>query len=185
MKRNQIVLAIIALASAHALTACAQAPDNNIAQASSPTPALITHSASEASGQSPVPAQSVLPLVVVSKSPNCGCCQLWVEHMEHAGFTVQVVNTHNVNAIKERVGVPYGKGSCHTAEVDGYFVEGHVPADDIQRLLTERPAGKGLVVPGMPAGSPGMELPDGRVQPYVVELVAHDGSTSAFAHHAD
>ncbi|KGM51612.1 hypothetical protein N792_07940 [Lysobacter concretionis Ko07 = DSM 16239] len=185
MKRNQLVFVILALASAHAVTACAGAPDSGIASKSSSTPALATHPAPDAPVQSPVPAQSALPLMVVSKSPNCGCCQLWVEHMEHAGFTVQVVNTNNVNAIKERVGIPYGKGSCHTAEVDGYFVEGHIPADDIKRLLTERPEGKGLVVPGMPAGSPGMELPDGRVQPYVVELVAYDGTTSAFAHHAD
>lgn len=185
MKRNHLVFVLLALASAHALTACAGAADSGIAGKSPSTPAPATNPAPDAPAQSPVPAPSVLPLMVVSKSPSCGCCQLWVEHMEHAGFTVQVVNTDNVNAVKERVGVPYGKGSCHTAEVDGYFVEGHVPADDIKRLLTERPAGKGLVVPGMPAGSPGMELPDGRVQPYVVELVAHDGSTSAFAHHAD
>lgn len=105
--------------------------------------------------------------------------------MQHAGFTVQVVNTDDLGPIKKRVGVPYGKGSCHTAEVDGYFIEGHVPAADIKRLLAERPAGKGLVVPGMPAGSPGMELPDGYFQPYVVELVAHDGTTTAFARHPE
>ncbi|HET9032828.1 MAG TPA: DUF411 domain-containing protein [Dokdonella sp.] len=123
--------------------------------------------------------------MIVSKSPSCGCCQLWVEHMQEAGFTVEVVNTDDMGPIKQRVSVPYGKGSCHTAEVDGYFVEGHVPAIDIKRLLTERPKGKGLVVPGMPAGSPGMEMPDGRVQPYVVEFVADDGSTSTFARHGD
>ncbi|RYD17012.1 MAG: DUF411 domain-containing protein [Lysobacteraceae bacterium] len=128
-------------------------------------------------------AAAALPLVVVTKSPTCGCCHLWVEHMQKAGFEVEVHDVQDINLAKERVGVPYGKGSCHTAEVGGYFVEGHVPAEDVKRLLVEKPDAKGLAVPGMPAGSPGMEMPDGRVQPYVVELVARDGSTSVFAHH--
>jgi hypothetical protein len=81
--------------------------------------------------------------------------------------------------------VPHGKGSCHTAEVGGYLVEGHVPAQDVKRLLAEKPDAKGLVLPGMPMGSPGMEMPDGTVQPYTVELVKPDGSTSAYAVHGD
>jgi hypothetical protein len=121
--------------------------------------------------------------IVVHKSETCGCCKLWVTHLEKAGFNVEVVNSDNLAAIKERVGIPYGMGSCHTAEVEGYFVEGHVPAADIQRLLRERPAAKGLTVPGMPAGSPGMEIPSGKVDPYDVLLVKKDGSTSVFAHH--
>jgi hypothetical protein len=104
--------------------------------------------------------------------------------MRAAGFRVDVRDVDDLNTVKARVGVPAGKGSCHTAEVGGYFVEGHVPALDIKRLLAEKPVARGLVVPGMPAGSPGMEPPDGRVQPYVVELVAHDGTTSAFARYA-
>ncbi|WP_200889956.1 DUF411 domain-containing protein [Lysobacter sp. A03] len=181
MKRNRLVLLTLALASAHALTACAAAPDDNPAMAPAATPA----SPSQTAVHTPVPDGSTLPLMVVSKSASCGCCHLWVEHMQKAGFEVEVVNTEELNPIKQRVGVPYGKGSCHTAEVGGYFVEGHVPAADIKRLLAERPDAKGLVVPGMPAGSPGMELPDGRVQPYVVELVANDGTTSEFARHGD
>jgi hypothetical protein len=86
--------------------------------------------------------------------------------------------------VKARFGVPAAAMSCHTAVIDGYVIEGHVPVEDIRRLLAERPDARGLAAPGMPAGSPGMELPDGRVQPYVVELIAHDGTTSAFAHHA-
>ncbi|WP_339830237.1 DUF411 domain-containing protein, partial [uncultured Arenimonas sp.] len=82
-------------------------------------------------------------------------------------------------------GIPPAKGSCHTAEVDGYFVEGHVPADDVKRLLRERPEARGLTVPGMPAGSPGMEMPDGRVQPYTVELITPDGKAEPFARHGD
>jgi hypothetical protein len=125
------------------------------------------------------------PRVVVHKSESCGCCKLWVSHLEQAGFVVQVVNEDNLGPTKERVGVPYGMGSCHTAEVEGYFVEGHVPAADIRRLLRERPQAKGLTVPGMPAGSPGMEVPSGQVDPYDVFLVANDGSTSVFAHHGE
>ena len=123
------------------------------------------------------------PRILVHKTESCGCCKLWVSHLEKAGFLVQAVNVDNLGPIKERVGVPYGMGSCHTAEVEGYFVEGHVPAADIQRLLRERPQAKGLTVPGMPAGSPGMEVPSGRVDPYDVMLVAKDGSVSVFAHH--
>jgi len=81
--------------------------------------------------------------------------------------------------------VPFAMGSCHTAEVGGYFVEGHVPADDIKRLLRERPSARGLTVPAMPVGSPGMEVPSGRVDPYDVLLVAPDGSASVFAHYGD
>ena len=121
--------------------------------------------------------------VVVHKSPYCGCCELWVEHMREAGFAVEVRNVANLNPIKQRVGVPLAKGSCHTAQVGKYFIEGHVPAEDVKRLLAEQPDAKGLVVPGMPAGSPGMEVPDGSMDAYTVELVANDGSTSAFAQH--
>lgn len=121
--------------------------------------------------------------MIVHKNESCGCCKLWVKHLEQAGFSVEAKDIDNLGPIKERVGVPYGKGSCHTAEVGGYFVEGHVPAADIKRLLRERPAAKGLTVPGMPAGSPGMEVPSGQVDPYDVLLVAKDGSTSVYAHH--
>lgn len=131
----------------------------------------------------PVGQAVALPLVRVHKSPSCGCCTLWVEHLRKTGFTVEVHHQDNLNPLKERLGVPYGKGSCHTAEVGGYVVEGHVPAEDIKRLLAQAPAARGLVLPGMPMGSPGMEMPDGRTQPYTVELVGHDGSTTAFAQH--
>jgi hypothetical protein len=124
------------------------------------------------------------PAMVVHKSPSCGCCSTWVDHVRKAGFQVEVRDAENFEPVKQRLGIPYGKGSCHTAEVGGYFVEGHVPAADIQRLLTERPAAKGLVLPGMPMGSPGMEMPDGRTQAYTVELVTSEGQTQPFARHA-
>jgi hypothetical protein len=135
------------------------------------------------SGCSPTTAEPSLPGVTVHKSATRGCCQLWADRLRGAGFTVEVRNEDNLNDVKQRVGIPYGMGSCHTAEVAGYFVEGHVPIEDVQRLLRERPDAKGLTVPGMPAGSPGMEVPSGQVQPYDVLLVGRDGSTTVFSHH--
>ena len=126
-----------------------------------------------------------VPRVVVYKNESCGCCKLWVQHLLQSGFEVQVHDVDNLGPIKDGVGVPVAKGSCHTAEVSGYFLEGHVPADDVKRLLKERPTAKGLTVPGMPAGSPGMEVPSGQVIPYDVLLVAKDGSTSVYAHHGN
>ncbi|HSR65610.1 MAG TPA: DUF411 domain-containing protein [Xanthomonadaceae bacterium] len=123
------------------------------------------------------------PLLVVHKSPTCGCCSGWVEHMRKAGFRVEVHDETDLDAVKRRAGVPAAKGSCHTAEIAGYFIEGHVPAADVKRLLAERPRAKGLTAPGMPMGSPGMEMPDGRTPPYAVELVRGDGSTTVFARH--
>ena len=131
------------------------------------------------------PVDNSLPLVTVHKSPYCGCCKLWIEHMRAEGFEVKVVETEDMGPVKARVGIPPAKGSCHTAEVDGYFVEGHVPAQDVKRLLAERPKARGLTVPGMPIGSPGMEVPDGRVQPYTVELITPDGKAEPFARHGD
>lgn len=123
------------------------------------------------------------PQVAVHKAEACRCCKLWILHLEQEGFSVKVVNDDNLRPIKERLGIPPGKEACHTAEVNGYFVEGHVPAEDIKRLLRERPEAKGLTAPGMPEGSPGMETPSGKTVPYDVLLVATDGSTTVYAHH--
>ena len=97
------------------------------------------------------------PEVVVYKSPSCGCCKKWVEHLQAAGFRVTVHDTSSLAGVMERYGVPRKLTACHTAVVDGYVVEGHVPADVIRRLLKERPEIAGVGVAGMPAGSPGME----------------------------
>jgi hypothetical protein len=126
-----------------------------------------------------------LPLLVVYKSESCGCCGEWVKYMERAGFKTEVHNVDNLNPIKESVGLPPMMGSCHTARVGKYFVEGHVPVEDVKRLLAEQPDAKGLTVPRMPIGSPGMEAPSGEVERYDVMLVANDGSTSVFASHGD
>jgi hypothetical protein len=167
MKRSLLFLAMLAVA------ACA--PERMEAPAS---PAASVPQ--QARPSTPVAA---LPLLVVHKSPSCGCCALWVDHMREAGFEVEVHNRDNLNPVKERLGVPYGHGSCHTAEVGGYFIEGHVPAEDVKRLLAEKPSAKGLVLPGMPLGSPGMEVPTGEVQPYVVNLVDHTGAVQPYAKH--
>lgn len=122
------------------------------------------------------------PRMTVYKSPSCGCCTAWAERMQVAGFAVSTVDDNNMTAVKERAGIPYGMGSCHTAEVGGYVIEGHVPAQDIQRLLREKPRARGLTVPGMPTGSPGMEQ-GSRVEPYTVFLIREDGTTEAWAEH--
>lgn len=98
--------------------------------------------------------------ITVYKSPACGCCSKWVDHLKENGFTVRAEDVRDLNAVKARYGVKPHLASCHTAVVDGYVVEGHVPAASIRRLLRERPAVKGLAVPGMPVGSPGMEGPN-------------------------
>ena len=121
------------------------------------------------------------PLVQVWKDPNCGCCKDWMAYLEKNGFTTQVFDTGNT-AVRARLGLPQKYGSCHTALVGGYVIEGHVPAREIQRLLKEKPQALGLSVPRMPVGSPGMDGPEygGRKDPYDVLLVAKDGSATVF-----
>jgi hypothetical protein len=109
-------------------------------------------------------------VITVSKDPNCGCCDGWVEHLIAAGFAVEVRNTSEINRVRARLGVPSELASCHTAEVAGYIVEGHVPATAIRRLLAEKPAARGIAVPGMPIGSPGMEVPGVEPEEYAVIL---------------
>ncbi|MGB8526011.1 MAG: DUF411 domain-containing protein [Rhodoplanes sp.] len=108
--------------------------------------------------------------MTVYLDPNCGCCGGWVAHMRRAGFQVQVIDTDDLAAIKIRFRVPSDLASCHTAEVDGYVIEGHIAAPAIQRLLAEKPAAAGLAVPGMPIGSPGMEAPGVPNETYDVML---------------
>ena len=125
--------------------------------------------------------QPLKPMVEVWKSPSCGCCKDWVQHLEANGFAVTVHDVGNT-AVRTRLGIPVKLGSCHTAKVGPYAVEGHVPARELQRLLKEKPDAVGLAVPGMPIGSPGMDGPEygPRRDPYVVLLVRKDGSTKPF-----
>lgn len=121
----------------------------------------------------------------VYKSPTCGCCSAWIAHMRNAGFEVRArdVDQDTLWAVKARAGITPELGSCHTALVDGYVVEGHVPAGDVKRLLAERPEALGLTVPGMPIGSPGMEMGDQR-EPFATLLVLPGGATEVFHRHA-
>ena len=119
--------------------------------------------------------------LTVLKSPYCGCCAKWIEHVQQHGFTVKVVATEDMNAVKQRLGVPDRLASCHTTMTSGYFIEGHVPAADIKRLLAQKPKATGIAVPGMPGGSPGMET--AAKEPYATVLVRPDGTMAIFARH--
>ncbi len=124
------------------------------------------------------------PVAKVWKDPSCGCCKDWVAHLEGAGFDVQVLDTGNA-AARARLGIPQKYGSCHTAQIGGYAIEGHVPAADIQRLLREAPRAIGLAAPGMPVGSPGMDGPayGGRKDAYDVLLIGTDGNSTVYQAH--
>ena len=117
--------------------------------------------------------------ITVFKSPTCGCCNAWIDHLRDAGIEVSAENVNDMVEVKQRLNVPQGMWSCHTGVIDGYVIEGHVPAQDIARLIAERPEGLGLAVPGMPVGSPGMEMGNRR-DPYTVWLM-RDGEPEAFA----
>jgi hypothetical protein len=156
--RRSFLLAFVAILT----TACSSAeaaPDGAISETTTPNPDL--------------------PSVLVYKSPTCGCCNGWVEHMERAGFVVDARNTTDLMTIKREGGVPPQMSSCHTAIIDGYVVEGHVPAEQVKQLLAERPQIAGIAVPGMPIGSPGMEGPNPK--PYQVLSFTHTGEAEAFA----
>lgn len=127
----------------------------------------------------PAAAQSIQ----VHLSPSCGCCKAWVKHLEQAGFSPRVIESKDMAASKRAIGVPEKVESCHTAIIDGYFIEGHVPASDIRRLLNEKPAAIGLAVPDMPIGSPGMDVPGVAPEKFETLLVGVDGETIAYARH--
>ena len=127
---------------------------------------------------------SALPAMTVYKSASCGCCTAWVDHAKANGFTVRVVDSENLGAVKRDLGIPPRLASCHTVVVGAYLVEGHVPAADVKRLLAEKPAVRGLAVPGMPIGSPGMEQgPPSGYERYEVLAFTASGETSVFARH--
>lgn len=125
-------------------------------------------------------------VVEVYKSPTCGCCNDWIRHLRASGFEVRATDVPDSRFMRAKFGMPARYASCHTAVVDGYVIEGHVPAREIQRLLRERPAALGLSVPDMPVGSPGMDGPQygGQRDPYDVLLVRRDGGASVYASYA-
>ncbi|WP_236629721.1 DUF411 domain-containing protein [Synechococcus sp. BS55D] len=127
----------------------------------------------------PVAAMPVPVVVSAYRSPSCGCCKGWLEHLRKAGFTVKDYVTSDLASVKQRYGVPSLLQSCHTARIGGYTVEGHIPVSTIQRLLKERPQVAGIAVPGMPLGSPGMESPS-KKESYTVFTFTESGRTQAF-----
>jgi len=130
------------------------------------------------------PAFAAAPQLEVFKSPTCGCCSAWIEHMASAGFAVEARNAGQraLWELKKRSGITHELSACHTAFVEGYVVEGHVPASDVRRLLAERPDALGLAVPGMPIGSPGMEMGNRR-DAFDTLLIKRGGETEIFSSH--
>jgi hypothetical protein len=168
------------------LAACSPASDEaELALDNAPDPqahAVVTETALASMGMAEA-RETDRPVVHVWKSPTCGCCEGWVKHLEAAGFPVEVENVQDVNAIKRARGIPGGVWSCHTAEVDGYLIEGHVPAATIDRVLAERPQVVGVAVPGMPMGSPGMEMPGMAPDPYQVVSFTAQGRLDLYEQH--
>lgn len=127
-----------------------------------------------------VAAQSAKPQMTVYKSPTCGCCSNWIEHMKANGFDVKAVDVDDIDKVKRERGVPPAAASCHTGLVNGYIVEGHVPADAVLKMLKDKPAIAGIAVPGMPMGSPGMEVPSGQKDPYTIVSFDKTGKTAVY-----
>ncbi len=125
-------------------------------------------------------AMEIPPKMIVTRDPNCGCCGNWVEHIKAAGLPVDVALVDDVMPLKARLGVPEALMSCHTAEIGGYVIEGHVPAEAVKRLLAERPKATGIAVAGMPIGSPGMDVPGQAPQTYEI-VIFSAGRQSVFA----
>lgn len=161
-----VITAVLALAACRPGTPAAQ---NASASATGP----------EQTGEAAAFPSDATYHMVVYKDPNCGCCAKWVDHVRPHNFHLDVVDVTNLNAHKARLGVPAALRACHTAEVGGYVIEGHVPADLVRKLLSERPQIAGLAVPGMPAGSPGMEI--GFKERYEVIAFDKNGRTSVYA----
>jgi len=145
------------------------------------TVAFIALALTTAAAPISLPEAAKKPIITVYKDPGCGCCKSWIEHLIKHGYRVDAKDTPNMTEIKRTLGVPDGLTACHTAIVNGYLIEGHVPAADIDRLLAQKPRIAGLAVPGMPMGSPGME--GGTPQRYQVLTFDKSGKTTVFASH--
>ena len=123
---------------------------------------------------------SAKPQMTVYKSSTCGCCSKWVEHMQANGFEVKAIDVDDIDKVKHERGVPDSAASCHTAVVNGYVVEGHVPADAVLKVLKEKPPIAGIAVPGMPMGAPGMEVPSGQKAAYTIVSFDKTGKTAVY-----
>jgi hypothetical protein len=158
------------------LAACTQAVP-------APVDTALAMSASPATVSSRNAADISAPRITVHRDAHCGCCHLWIDHLRAQGFEVDDRSEPDMSPVKQRLGIPPDHASCHTAEVGGYVVEGHVPAADIHRLLREKPPIHGLVLPGMPLGSPGMDVDGIDAPPYTVLALGHDGKKAPYAEH--
>ena len=126
-------------------------------------------------------ADNALPEITVYKTPTCGCCGKWVSHLESNGFKVNAINQNDLSSLKQQLGIAPGLQACHTAKIGNYFVEGHVPASDIKKMIATKPDIQGITVPGMPMGSPGME--GSRKDNYDVLAINKDTSVTVFNSH--
>lgn len=145
---------------------------------------LLSAAGAVAALSAPVFAKPAAPLAIkVYKDPSCGCCGAWVDHLKSAGFTVTVEERADLSELKEKLGVPSDLASCHTGVINGFAIEGHVPAADIKRLIKTRTKGNGLAVAGMPVNSPGMEMAGAPNEAYTVWLFQANGKRRAFAKH--
>lgn len=140
---------------------------------------------SPATEASASPNHDLTPTVIMHKQRGCACCERWAEHLHEAGFNVEIRTSDDLTTLKSRLGVPDAAASCHTATVGDYFIEGHVPVADIQRLLRERPQARGLALPGMPLGSPGMEVASGQRNAFKVLLVGSPEDLEVYSEHAE
>jgi hypothetical protein len=179
MKSNALPRRLALLLALTVAAACNRAGGSETAPRSDTQAAASAPQATQVAQAAAQPARGAPVKMVVYKSPTCGCCTKWVEHVQAAGFQVEVHDTADVTPVKNEHGLPQHLASCHTALVDGYVIEGHVPADVIRRLLSERPQVTGIAVPGMPAGSPGMEM-GSRKDPYDIIAFARDGKVSVY-----
>lgn len=170
--------AVVAMVAAAMITACGRTADNGASDRSD-SGVAINVAATPPIADSPGAAEG--HTVTVYKNPSCTCCSAWAEHIRKAGFPVVAIDTNDLEPVKRRYGVAPEQAACHTALVNGYVIEGHVPAADIRRLLAERPAITGLAVPGMPVGSPGME--GAYKQQYKVLAFTQGKRTTVFASH--
>jgi len=181
--RKQVLSATLALSASLLLLGCgAEGRASDASSTESPSMTSMQEMQTEAVGTISAAPEDAPP-VLVYKAPTCGCCEGWVEHMRENGYEVTVEDRDDVDQVKNLLGIPVRLRSCHTAQIGNYLVEGHVPASDIHRLLTERPQVAGITAPGMPIGSPGMEVPGRAPDPYDVLAFDADGRTSVFASH--
>ena len=150
--------------------------------------ALLGLIACHAQAADPFWQQGISPdrhAITVYRSATCGCCKAWISHLQEHNFTVEDITLDSVNPVKQQLGVPPQAASCHTAVVDGLVIEGHVPAQDIKRLLADRGDTRLLTVPAMPSGTPGMDAPGAPKQPFNVYAISHDDRVSIFREYAD